>query len=112
MNETISKQHCEHARYDVDPSGPIHEIAITEASTLAGLYGTTHQVNSLHHQTVATLATDLVVTAAHGDGTVEGVEHRSLPMIAVQWHPEMLDTCTTDPLFRWIVDQAMAHAAR
>ena len=95
-----------HARYDVPPNELIHEISIVADSALSGLYGLTHQVNSLHHQTVDHLGADLVITATHDDGTVEGFEHATLPMIAVQWHPEMLDTRDEDPVFKWIVDQA------
>ena len=40
------------------------------------------------------------------DGTVEGVEHEWLPMIAIQWHPEMLATRDSDPVFAWLVDRA------
>jgi len=96
----------EHARYDVAPNGPIHSIDVVEGSAIAGLYGTSHQVNSLHHQTVDRLGDGYTVTARHDDGTVEGMEHQTLPMIAVQWHPEMLDTRESDPVFKWIVTQA------
>ncbi len=109
-NGTLHQDVPEHARYDVAPEGPIHDIEITAGSTLAGLYGTTHQVNSLHHQTVDQLGEGLTITASH-DGTVEGFEHNSLPLIAVQWHPEMLSTRDSDPVFTWIVDQAKAHAS-
>ncbi len=100
-----------HARYDVAINGPIHDVAISEGSALGRLYGTSHQVNSLHHQTVDHLGNNLLVTASHEDGTVEGIEHTTLPILAVQWHPEMLDTCEGDPLFGWIVDQASAGTA-
>ena len=105
---TLHQHVPEHARYDVAPTGPIHAITITENSALASLYGTDHQVNSLHHQTIDAVGTDFTVTAAHEDGTVEGLEHRSLPMLAVQWHPEMLNTRDADPVFGWIVEQAAA----
>ena len=52
-----------------------------------------------------------VVTARSEDTGVEGIEHEDLPIIAVQWHPEMLDTRDNDPLFKWLVDQAMSLAS-
>ena len=107
---TLHQHVPEHARYDIPPNELIHEVSIVDDSVLAGLYGTNHAVNSLHHQTVDQLGADLIVTATHEDGTVEGLEHASLPMIAVQWHPEMLDTRDEDPLFTWIVDQASRFA--
>lgn len=103
---TLHQHIPEHARYDVAPNGPIHDISIVDGSALAGLYGSTHEVNSLHHQTVDQVGRDFTVTARHSDGTVEGLEHTSLPILAVQWHPEMLDTRETDPVFGWIVRAA------
>jgi putative glutamine amidotransferase len=50
-------------------------------------------VNSYHHQGVTAdlLAPDLEVFAvSEADGVVEGVLHRTLPVIGVQWHPERL----------------------
>ncbi len=98
----------EHARYDVPANSTIHSIDILAGSALGSLYGTRHEVNSLHHQTVDRVGADLKVTATDGRHTVEGLEHTTLPIVAVQWHPEMLDTRDTDPLFRWLVDQALA----
>ena len=108
---TLHQHIPEHARYDVAPNGPIHDISIVAGTSLAGLYGETHEVNSLHHQTVDSVGTDLTVTATHEDGTVEGLEHNTLPMLAVQWHPEMLDTRESDPVFAWIVETAREKAA-
>jgi putative glutamine amidotransferase len=48
-------------------------------------------VNSYHHQGVTAdlLAPDLEVFAiCEADGVIEGVLHRTLPVIGVQWHPE------------------------
>lgn len=47
-------------------------------------------INSYHHQAVNKLAPGLIVTAVHEDGTIEGFIHESLPIIGVQWHPEIL----------------------
>lgn len=107
-NGTLHQHVPEHAKY-VTPENPIHDVEIAPASTLAGLYGTSHQVNSLHHQTIDRVGDGLTVTASH-DGSVEGVEHTTLPILAVQWHPEMLSTRDTDPVFGWIVDQARTRS--
>ncbi|MYR47124.1 anthranilate synthase component I [Streptomyces sp. SID5910] len=47
--------------------------------------------HSLYADT-ATLPPDLLVTARTADGTVMGVEHRALPVAAVQFHPESIMT--------------------
>lgn len=46
-------------------------------------------VNSYHHQAIKELAPDLKVIGTHEDGTIEMVVHKTLPMFAVQWHPEI-----------------------
>ncbi len=97
-----------HARFDEPPHAKVHEVAIEPDSLLGGLYGTSATVNSLHHQTIDTLATDLRATAHSDDGVIEGIEHRELPIVSVQWHPEMLTTRDTDPIFGWLVDTASA----
>jgi anthranilate synthase component 2 len=37
-----------------------------------------------------TMPTDLLITAASGDGEIMGVRHRSLPIEGVQFHPESI----------------------
>lgn len=49
------------------------------------------RVNSYHHQAVDILGAGLEVFAASPDGTVEAVMHDTLPVFAVQWHPERMD---------------------
>ena len=46
-------------------------------------------VNSYHHQCIERLADTLKVTArSKDDGIIEGIEHTSYPVFAVQYHPE------------------------
>lgn len=46
-------------------------------------------VNSYHHQAIKDLALDLEAIGRHHDQTIEMVVHKTLPIFAVQWHPEM-----------------------
>jgi len=56
------------------------------------LFGDRFMVNSFHHQAVRAPGDGLEVTAKSDDGIIEAVEHRALPVMGVQWHPErMLD---------------------
>ncbi|MFV2039488.1 MAG: gamma-glutamyl-gamma-aminobutyrate hydrolase family protein [Acidimicrobiales bacterium] len=87
-------------------------VSIEADSALAEMYGTEHKVNSLHHQTVDQLGANLRISARAHDGAVEGLEHTELPMLAVQWHPEMLRTRASDPVFGWLVRQAALYARR
>ncbi len=98
----------EHARYDVSPDTRTHAISIEPASRLSLIFGSSLEVNSLHHQTVDTVGADLSVVARADDGTVEAVEIAGRDVIAVQWHPEMLDPAHSkaDPLLTWLVQRA------
>ena len=71
-----------------------HRVRLDPDSRLAQLIDETNiEVNSLHHQAVKTVAPRLRVTGTSDDGVIEALEsddHRFL--IAVQWHPEEIDT--------------------
>lgn len=62
----------------------------TDDPTLCGLYGESFQVNSAHHQAVGQLASCLQTTAIAEDGIIEAFRHRTLPVYALQWHPERM----------------------
>ena len=102
---TLHQHVPDHAGFTLPPTTLLHDVEFEPDSVLASIYGPTHEVNSLHHQTVDQVGTGLRVTASH-DGSVEGLEHNSLPIVAVQWHPEMLPTRANDPIFSWLVEAA------
>jgi len=69
-----------------------HPIAITPGSRLSTLMGgaTNAVINSWHHQAVKKLAPGFKVTATASDGVVEAIESDTLPIAAVQFHPEVM----------------------
>ncbi|HEX6597772.1 MAG TPA: gamma-glutamyl-gamma-aminobutyrate hydrolase family protein [Gemmatimonadaceae bacterium] len=70
-----------------------HAVTLTTGSKLAGACGASEiAVNSMHHQSLARVASGLVATAHAPDGVIEGVEWNGSDwwMIGVQWHPEEL----------------------
>ena len=71
---------------------PGHSVALVAGTRLAGIVGAaTMQVNSAHHQAVASPGAHAVVNATASDGVVEGVEDaRYRFALGVQWHPEFL----------------------
>jgi putative glutamine amidotransferase len=103
---TLDQHVPEHARYDLVPSARSHAVSIEVGSALHTIYGDEVVVNSLHHQTIDLVGPGLRVTARAADGTVEGLETADGGVVAVQWHPEMMDH--DDPVFTWIVDRARA----
>ena len=74
----------------LDHTKGIHRVTTKAGSLLSLLYGVRFEVNSFHHQAVRELGEGLVATAIAEDGVVEAVEHRSLPVWAVEWHPERM----------------------
>ena len=74
----------EHLRYE-QQFEEVHAVAVAGSAYLPeGEY----RVNSVHHQAVQRLGRGLRATAHAPDGTVEMLEHETLPWIGVQGHPE------------------------
>lgn len=66
----------------------IHNVKALKGSFAEKLYGEEFSVNSYHHQAVKELGKGLKVIMTSNDGVVEGFCHKTLPVIAAQWHPE------------------------
>ena len=77
-----------------------HSVAVKAGSRLAEILGVTeHRVNSFHHQTVKKVGTPFTEVATAPDGVTEAIELAGDDfLIAVQWHPEMLES--VDPVMR------------
>ncbi len=86
----------------------VHDVEAT--GFLEKFYGKSFFVNSYHHQGIDQLGAGLR-PLAHSDGIIEAVEHETLPIFSVQWHPEKLsfdwkrpDAVDGEPLLRHFVD--------
>ncbi len=67
-----------------------HPVHTAEDSLLRRLYGVHFWVNSAHHQALELPGAGLRVTARAPDGVVEAIAHSTLPLWAVQFHPERM----------------------
>jgi putative glutamine amidotransferase len=86
-----------------------HPININEDSKMAEIFGETLlHVNSLHHQAIKDLASNLRIVGHAPDGVIEAVEIPEHPYaLGVQWHPEWLtDQIPMQKLFKSFVDAA------
>jgi putative glutamine amidotransferase len=99
-----------HAAWDLQVDEAVHEVEFTVGSTASACFGSALGVNSLHHQALDRLGHGLVATGWAADGTIEAAEVPGRPLLAVQWHPELM-AVQPDPAFRWIVEQALNAAA-
>lgn len=87
-----------------------HEVELERGSFLHELTGQLKvDTNSAHHQAVKDIPKELRATGRSSDGLIEVLEphDRSIPLVAVQWHPESEtnDTIGID-LFKWLVHTA------
>ncbi|MDE0171583.1 MAG: gamma-glutamyl-gamma-aminobutyrate hydrolase family protein [bacterium] len=90
-----------------------HPVRLLSGSRLASIYGTTErQVNSLHHQAISRVAPGLGVVGQTPCGAIEAVESTdpAWPLLAVQWHPEMLEPEEEAGLFEAFVGDATTYA--
>ena len=92
----------------------VHRVKIEPDSHLAEALGATEiDVNSMHHQAVDQAAPGTRAVAWAEDDTVEAIEVPGSPhIVAVQWHPELLeDWPEHQGLFRQLVEHADARLA-
>lgn len=95
----------------------IHPIRTLPGSVLDTLYGPTLVTNSSHHQAVDRLGDGFTATAWSESGVVEAMEHTSLPILAVQFHPERMSYALRRPdandgakLFEWFLARCRERA--
>ena len=98
-----------HARFDRPRAEVAHAVKLEPGSLAHSVYGTTLEVNSLHHQVVDRLGTGLAVSGRSPDGIVEAVEGLDAAVLAVQWHPEASLDRQPDPGLRWLVRAAASR---
>lgn len=67
-----------------------HMTIAVRNSVLEQIYGLRFPVNSAHHQGIGELGKDLEAIQFAEDQVIEGIIHKKLPIIGVQWHPERM----------------------
>ena len=68
-----------------------HAVSVRPGSLLAKAFDVGRQeVNTSHMYSIRELAPDFDVTAVADDGVIEAIEHRTKPIVGVQFHPERL----------------------
>ncbi len=96
--------------------GVNHMVTMAPDSLLGKMFGDSMMINSYHHQVIDEVALGFVATAwsdANGHEIIEAIEHETLPVWGVQWHPEKMSGEDTNPvecvdsfpMFQYFVDQ-------
>lgn len=69
-----------------------HQVTLVENTMLAEVFSEKEIVtNSFHHLAVKEIAPGFIANAYAADGIIEGIERSDRsPVMAVQWHPEMM----------------------
>ncbi len=65
-------------------------IKFKEESFIKSYFKEDTIINSFHHQVINKLAKDFIAVASTKDNIIEAIEHKSLPIYGIQWHPEMM----------------------
>ena len=127
VNVALGGELHQHVLSDSDPEHPTladqaearnahrHTIRFEKGCRLTTVYRrTTRKVNSLHHQAISRPAPGLDVVARTPGGAIEAVESAdpTWPLLAVQWHPEMLGADEESGLFEAFVEDALAYRKR
>lgn len=101
-------QHIDDHQVLSAPAAPVHDIRIDPDSDLAAALGVSSlQVNSMHHQAVFEPAPGLKAVAWAPDDSVEAVEQPgNRHLVAVQWHPEVMEHPVQQGLFSQLVERA------
>ena len=82
----------------------VYHSGLSRSDFFYQLYGTSSLVNSAHHQAIDHPGTDLVPVCRAGDNMIEGIMHTTLPIIAVQWHPERMMDAGGELLFKYFMN--------
>lgn len=91
-----------------------HPVQVGAYTMLGDLYGSEMIVNSSHHQAVYKFGQGLYQTAWDENGVVEAMQHASLPIWTVQFHPEQMDgshgEADGQKIFDFFLDQCRKRA--
>ena len=83
LGGTVTQHVPTHAFVDGAPDDLTHVVGFATGSRLHARYGASIEVNSLHHQAVDELGTDLVAVGTSPDGGIEAIEHKSKPVVCL-----------------------------
>ncbi len=92
----------QHIKSKIHENALNHHLKINDSSYFKNLFSKPYIINSFHHQKIDKLGNNLIV-----EGTckmaIELITHRSLPIIACQYHLEKIDDNNTDQVMKYFL---------
>jgi putative glutamine amidotransferase len=104
----LNRSYLDHTREGENLYLKKHNIKIKKESLLYSLVKKDALfVNTSHHQMVDKLSPNFNISAQSAkDKAIEAIEHKTKPILGVQWHPEVMKSTHSQKIFRWLVCQA------
>ena len=81
----------------------LHEVTKVTNIGVAKLLPYKFTTNTFHHQATKDLPKGFAVLFKNHD-VVEAIEHTTLPLLGIQWHPERMETKESDIIFNYFKD--------
>lgn len=81
----------------------LHEVTKVTNIGVAKLLPDKFTTNTFHHQATKDLPEGFAVLFKNHD-VVEAIEHTTLPLLGIQWHPERMETKESDIIFNYFKD--------
>lgn len=85
-----------------------HYVEKVGVGNLSKLLPDKFLVNTFHHQAIEQVPTDFIVTYKNHD-IIEAIEHQTLPIFGVQWHPERFYTKESEIIFDYFWRKIYAY---
>lgn len=112
----IGKEVSHHPQNMSDICHTKHSITMNKNSLLSEIFpnNETLKVNSIHHQVINKLGTNLEVDALSDDGIIESIHYKSDDqwVLGVQFHPEQLIRCESKEsmeIFKKFIEEAQKY---
>ena len=68
--------------------GKMHSISANKNSKYSSTLQSLNQVNSYHNYVIEKLPNEFLPSATSEEGYFEAMEHQTLPILGIMWHPE------------------------
>ncbi|MCB0319137.1 MAG: gamma-glutamyl-gamma-aminobutyrate hydrolase family protein [Bdellovibrionales bacterium] len=65
-----------------------HQVEVSSESLYQKFFLELTEVNSYHNYGIKNITSDFIASVTASDGSIEAIEHKTLPILGMMWHPE------------------------